>query len=222
MNILHAQTDPTLLARLKTMLGSAHRADIAVGYLFISGFNAVAEELGKLEKVRVLVGRADRATLDEVASGLQQAEALAARVEGDELVRPSARAALGAQAVRTVAEGVARLPQDEEAQRGVARLHDLIADGRLEIKTYPKSTLHAKAYLCWYKGHAEPGAAIVGSSNFTLAGFEGNTELNVRLTGGDAVDALSWEHEPHGSAAGDHAGVAGTALHAGREPGPLF
>ena len=51
MNILHATTDPTLITRLRQMLGSAERADIAVGYLFISGFSAVAEELGRLEKV---------------------------------------------------------------------------------------------------------------------------------------------------------------------------
>ena len=164
------------------LVGSA-RADIAVGYLFLSGFNAVAPELERLDKVRVLVGRTDKATLDEVASGLQQAEALQARVDGDDLVRRSARAALGAQAARTIGEGVARLPQDTASVAGVARLHDLIACGHLEIKTYPKGMLHAKAYLCWYRDNPEPGAAIVGSSNFTLAGFSGNTELNVRVTG---------------------------------------
>ena len=60
----------------------------------------------------------------------------------------------------------------------------MIAAGRVEVRAYLRSRLHAKAYLCWYqKGHAEPGAAVVGSSNFTLAGFTGNTELNVRVTG---------------------------------------
>ena len=38
MNILHATTEPSLLQRLKEMLGSSARADIAVGYFFISGF----------------------------------------------------------------------------------------------------------------------------------------------------------------------------------------
>ncbi len=183
MNILHAHTDPPLVERLTTMLDSSVRADIAVGYLFMSGFNAVAPQLERLDKVRVLVGRTDRATLDEVASGLQQAEALRARVEGDGLVQRSARSAIGARATRTIGEGVARLPQDAASERGVACLRDLIAAGRLELKTYPKGMLHAKAYLCWYRDHAEPGAAIVGSSNFTLAGFTGNTELNVRVTG---------------------------------------
>src|SRR4051794_19928017 len=109
------------------MLYSADRADIAVGYLFVSGFNAVAEQLAQLEKVRVLVGRVDRQTLDEVARGVQQAEALRARVEDDGLVRRSGRNALGAQAVQTIAEGVARLPQTDDEQVGVCRLSDMIS-----------------------------------------------------------------------------------------------
>jgi HKD family nuclease len=183
MNILHAGTDPTLLARLKSMLHSAHTADMAVGYLFISGFGAVAEELARLEKVRVLVGRTDRATLDEVAGGLQHAETLRARLDTDGLVRRSARVAFGVQSVKQIGEGVARMAQSGESETAVCRIRDLIAAGRLEVKSYPKGVLHAKAYLCWYENHAEVGAAIVGSSNFTLAGFSGNTELNVRVTG---------------------------------------
>jgi len=182
-HILHAHTDPSLVERLKVMLAGSARADIAVGYLFLSGLNAVAPELERLDKVRVLVGRTDKAALDAVASGLRQAEAVQARVDGDGLMQRSARATLGAQAARTIGEGVARLPQDDDAVAGVARLRDLIAAGRREIKTYPKGMLHAKAYLCWYRDSPEPGAAIVGSSNFTLAGFSGKTELNVRVIG---------------------------------------
>src|SRR5262245_36288198 len=111
MNILHATSDPTLLQRLKLMLAGSRAADIAVGYLFISGFNAVAEELAGLDQVRVLVGRTDRPTLEEVARGLHQAEALRARLDGDGLVRRAARAGIGDQAVRTIGETVARLAQ---------------------------------------------------------------------------------------------------------------
>ena len=39
MNILHATIEPSLLARLKQMLSSAGRVALAVGYLFIPGFN---------------------------------------------------------------------------------------------------------------------------------------------------------------------------------------
>ena len=75
------------------------------------------------------------------------------------------------------------MPQTDESEAALTKLQGLVKSGLLEVRTYPKEFLHAKAYLCWYEGHAEPGAAIVGSSNFTLAGFVGNTELNVRVTG---------------------------------------
>lgn len=190
MNILHASTDPTFLERFKKMLKDSGRADIAVGYLFVSGFNAVAEELARLDAVRVLVGRTDRQTVEEVARGVRQADALRATMERETLIQRSARADVGAQAVATVAESIARLPQTDEEVAGLHRLRAMVASGKIIIRTYPRGMLHAKAYLCWYRDHAEPGGAIVGSSNFTLAGFTGNTELNVRVTGDTEMAAL--------------------------------
>ena len=191
MTILHATTDPDLLTRLKQMLGSANRADIAVGYFFVSGFGTVADELSRLGKVRILVGRTDRQTLEAVALGLQQQDALRARLNADSTVQRSQREVLSHDAVNEIATGVSVLPQTEDSQQSVAKLRDMIGAGFLEIRAYPKELLHAKAYLCWYDSHAEPGAAIVGSSNFTLAGFTGNTELNVRVTGDAEMAELS-------------------------------
>ena len=198
MNILHATTDPTLLERLKEMLGSSARADIAVGYFFISGFGAVADDLARLDKVRILVGRTDRQVLEEVALGLQQTQALEARIEADSLVQRRQRDEIAQQAVARISEGVSVLPQESGTESAVSKLRDMVAVKRVEMRAYLRSPLHAKAYLCWYD-HAEPGAAVVGSSNLTLAGFTGNTELNVRVTGdaemaalGDWFDAL-WE-----------------------------
>ena len=72
-------------------------------------------------------------------------------------------------------------------------MRQLVASSLMEIRTYPREFLRAKAYLCWYDNHAEPGAAIVGSSNFTLAGFTGNTELNVRVTAdAEMVELSGW------------------------------
>ncbi len=183
MNILHAMTDPDLLTRFREMLGSSARADIAVGYFFMSGFDAVADDLAQLDKVRILVGRTDRRVLEEVALALQQADALRARMDADSMVRRGQRAEIAQRAVANVSDGVAALPQTADSERAVTRLRDMITVNRVEVRAYLRSPLHAKAYLCWYEGHAEPGSAIVGSSNFTLAGFEGNTELNVRVTG---------------------------------------
>ena len=80
MNILHATTDPSLKDRLQQMLSSSERADIAVGYFFMSGFQAVADELARLQKVRILVGRTDRRVVEEVALALQQTQALESRL----------------------------------------------------------------------------------------------------------------------------------------------
>ncbi len=182
-NILHATTDPALLERLKEMFGSSARADIAVGFFFMSGFEAVADDLDRLERVRILVGRTDRQVFEEVAVGLQQADALAVRKQMDEVVRRSDRSGIARQSVEKVAEGVAALPQSGESEAAVAKLRDMVASRRVRVRAYVNSPLHAKAYLCWYDDHAEPGSAVVGSSNFTLAGFTGNTELNVRVTG---------------------------------------
>ena len=190
MNILHALTDPDLLTRLRGMLDSSARADIAVGYFFISGFGPVSEELSKLERVRILVGRADRPVLEAVAAGLQQPDALRSRLEADALVQRRERAAVAQDAVEHIADGVALLPQTNDSEHAVEALREMVASGRAEVRAYRRSTLHAKAYLCWYDDHGEPGAAVVGSSNLTLAGFSGNTELNVRVTGDAEMAAL--------------------------------
>ena len=85
---------------------------------------------------------------------------------------------------------MAVLPQETGSEEAVSKLRDMVALGKVEVRAYLRSPLHAKAYLCWYEGHAEPGSAVVGSSNLTLAGFTGNTELNVRVTGDAEMSAL--------------------------------
>ena len=113
-----------------------------------------------------------------------------ARLDADSLVQRRQRDEIAQQAVARISEGVAVLPQEWGTESAVSRLRDMVAVKRVEVRAYLRSPLHAKAYLCWYDNHAEPGAAVVGSSNLTLAGFEGNTELNVRVTGDAEMSAL--------------------------------
>ncbi len=190
MTILNAHTEPDLLTRLRQMLGSAARADIAVGYFFMSGFGQVADDLAKLRMTRILIGRADQPTVEAVAAGLRQADALRSQLDADQTIPRSQRQAIADEAVSGVARSVAAMSQTDASQGVVEKLRQLVASGLLEVRAYPRGFLHAKAYLCWYDSHAEPGAAIVGSSNFTLAGFTGNTELNVRVTGDDEMATL--------------------------------
>lgn len=175
------------------MLRDSAQADIAVGYFFISGFDAIADPLGNVDRIRILVGRTDRHVFEEVAAGIQQLDALREQSSHDRVVGRTDAADLASQAVGMVAEGVAALPQTDGAENAVVRLRDMIRSGQVNIRAYSRDPLHAKAYLCWYDDHAEPGAAVVGSSNFTLAGFHGNTELNVRVTGdAEMADLGAW------------------------------
>jgi HKD family nuclease len=138
-----------------------------------------------------LVGRADKKVLEEVALGLQQAEALKARLEFDQTMRRSELQQAAEQVVNDIGRGVSQMPQTQGSEQAITKLRDLVTAGKIEVHAYLKGSLHAKAYLCWYpKGSVDPGSAIVGSSNFTLAGFTGNTELNVRVTGDSEMQAL--------------------------------
>ena len=138
------------------MLDSSARADIAVGYFFMSGFGAVSQELARLDKVRILVGRADRQVIEAMAAGLQQPEALRVRLEADGLVPRRERAALAQDSVDRIADGVSLLPQTKDSQVAVNRLRTWSTRAKAEVRAYRRSPLTAKAYLCWYDDHAEP------------------------------------------------------------------
>ena len=144
MTTLHASTDPDLLTRLKEMLGSANRADIAVGYFFMSCFEAVADELSHLNRTRILVGRTDRPTLEAVAAGLQQPRPLQAHLDAIRTIPRRQREAAANDAASGISGGIASLAQTDETQAAVERLQGLVISGLLEVRAYPREFLHAK------------------------------------------------------------------------------
>jgi len=68
------------------------------------------------------------------------------------------------------------LPFKPEFKEVVDFLGKYIQTGRIKIKLYKKSFLHAKCYIIG--SEAENAIGIIGSSNFTRNGLLGNTELN--------------------------------------------
>lgn len=73
-------------------------------------------------------------------------------------------------------EDLSVLPFKPEFKEVVEFLHKYIETGRIKIKLYKKSFLHAKCYIIG--AEAENAIGIIGSSNFTRNGLSGNTELN--------------------------------------------
>ncbi len=54
---------------VRPLLGQSERAHFAVGYFFLSGFKAIAQELEKVQEVRLLIGNtSDHATVEQLPS----------------------------------------------------------------------------------------------------------------------------------------------------------
>ncbi|HEY2589793.1 MAG TPA: helicase-related protein [Tepidisphaeraceae bacterium] len=145
----------SLLARSR-----ACPVDIASAYFTVSGYRLLKEALTELGAFRLLLGKEPEAAPD---LGL----------------RPRADAALRAE--------LAGLALDKATLALVEELIQFLKEEKVEVRLYDKGFLHAKAYLFHqdrvgpgnYADRMRPFAAIVGSSNFTGPGLEGNKELNL-------------------------------------------
>ena len=196
-----------LVDHIRRILPGSQAARFAVGYFFLSGLEAVADQLANVRELRLLIGNtSSRETIEQIAEGycrLQQvqnaAEAMAYPRHADVDLSVAATAA-------NVGHAAALLDQTDAAERLVGTLVRLIEEGRLQVRVYTHGRLHAKAYVFDYgpiydaSGNPLPreekGIAVVGSSNFTLAGVASNTELNVLVHGNDNHAALTrWFEE---------------------------
>lgn len=175
-----------LAPEIRNLLADSTRAHFAVGYFFLSGFQAIAAQIPHLEQLRLLIGNVtDRQTIEQLAEGTHHLETIQHTVRRQRMA--------GAQADRIRAETAASIQatlelmdQTDEAQELALSLANLIAQGQVQVRVYTRGRLHAKAYLFDFdpaRIHAQKGAAIVGSSNLSLGGVTHNTELNVRVFG---------------------------------------
>ena len=195
MTILHAHSDPQFTERLRSVLAEAnaqpHSVDIAVGYFYLSGFTQVADLLAtRPGQVRILIGRTDTPTRSEIASGYNPREP----AEGYHAAQNRREeAAARDETVDNVSRNAAAQAQDDASEAGIKSLAQLIAGGKVDVRAYVKDRMHAKAYIGYTGLESAPGTAIIGSTNFSRAGFTGNTELNYPVThGGDISEVCQW------------------------------
>ena len=195
MTILHAHSDPDFTSQLRAVLadanGQPHSVDIAVGYFYLSGFRAVSDLLANRPgQVRLLLGRTDRPTQQEIAAGYNPLE-----LSDQDRAIPNLREERIArdETVANVGRSAALQPQDDANAAGIETLAALIAGGQVAVRAYLKERMHAKAYIGYTGLQANPGTAIIGSTNFSASGFAGNTELNYPVThSGDVCEVKEW------------------------------
>ncbi|MCM1154006.1 MAG: phospholipase D-like domain-containing protein [Roseburia sp.] len=164
-----------LYSRFSTILNSNTQFfDILVGYFRTSGFFKMQNAMESVEKIRILVGlNVDKYTVKiidkanmELAYGApttkQAKESFSDSVENEfETVDPTSK-----------------------VEQGVRTFIEWLKNGKVELRMYMESPIHAKVYIMRKDMEKTPdtfGSVITGSSNFSEAGLQNNLEFNVEL-----------------------------------------
>lgn len=175
-------TNQTLQGALANALTSADKVDIATGFFYFSGFQALVREL-KDKKLRILVGlEVDPELISQIS---QYAK------EGDEdLTRwqprrqTTSRTVLRDNYMKSLVGVVndSDIFDSEDSVDAYDIYREKIENGTLEIRKTIVDN-HAKLYLVHNKPEDSqkgdfPGTVFMGSSNFTYKGLVGQGELN--------------------------------------------
>jgi len=186
----------SLLNRIESYIPMSKSLKIATGYFFIKGFNHLINKLDKLENIDIIIGNSsNKETIEEIALGYRYLDDAAEEIESnDKKLTKRAKEPLIETTKSDVRLSIETSEVTDENEMTLKRLADFIKEKKLRLKVYLKNKLHSKAYIFDYKKQlfdangkpvnvVEDGVAIVGSSNFTLAGLTHNTELNVLIEG---------------------------------------
>jgi hypothetical protein len=183
-----------LAPEIKAFLSDSIRAHFAVGYFFLSGFEVIAEHIPELECLRLLIGNVtNRQTAEQLVEGYLHLETSRRAIRRERMAGAQTRF-IRTETTNSIKTTLELMDQTDDAQALILSLADLISQGKVQVKVYTRGRLHAKAYIFDFdpdRIRAQKGAAIVGSSNLSLAGVTHNTELNVRVFGDGNHEELS-------------------------------
>lgn len=150
-NLIIDNSKLKLFEELDKILREQKSIDVATAYFNIAGFQLIKDSLTGAQKFRLLIGSAP-----------QTSEKQPDIFQPEEDYKKNFRRDLEDEVFEKV------------KKETVVLLINLLRNPDWEIRLYDKGFLHGKAYIF-------DKLAIVGSSNFTYAGFTSNTELNAVL-----------------------------------------
>lgn len=167
---------------IRAVLPQADVARFAVGYLFLSGLEALGKDLDTIRELRLLIGNtSNKETIELLAEGYRRLEPVRDRIEANRYAKKTEQRRRMDATAENLRDTLEVMDQTDEAEDLTAALLRMIEEKRLKVRVYVKGRLHAKAYIFdWSQPNpGNRGLAIVGSSNLSLAGIQDNTELNV-------------------------------------------
>lgn len=188
----------TLVDHIITLLPDASVARFAVGYLFLSGLEALGTQLSGLTELRLLIGNtSNRETIELLAEGRRRLELVQERLEQTRYAKRSELRRRADETASNLRETIEVMDQTDDAEALAKTLLDMLEQGRIKVRVYTRGRMHAKAYIFdWTQPNpGNRGIAVVGSSNLSLAGIRDNTELNVLVhDNSNPLDAASGNH----------------------------
>ena len=150
--------------------------DIATGYFDVGALTRLDGEWQKLEKIRILMGKdVTKKTKETLVTAISEHLAFSFDEEKEKY--------------------------SNEFLRGVPDIIEAIRSGKIECRVFSPKKFHAKMYITHSRFDIVNPVALVGSSNFTVAGISKNIELNVRIEDSGRVAELQewfehfWEHD---------------------------
>lgn len=179
--------DQKLVEALSTTLETSYKADFCIGYFNLRGWKQIDKYIENMQgtannQCRLLIGM----------QKLPEEELM-------ELFSDSTDSYLDR---KTTLEIKNRLMDNFKKQliigapsnsdeAGLKKLVSQLKEGKVRVKLYLRTSLHAKLYLMYRKDPISPTVGYLGSSNLTFSGLRGQGELNVDVLDYDACNKLS-------------------------------
>ena len=180
---------------LKKELKNSKSADFVVGWFFLTGLKEFQKEIDGLEKLRILAGsRTNKATAEIMMLSERYERAVNKSLEDKKFLEKEDIKKILDKEAEEICKHISTINPSKENKDFIKWLFLKLKEGKIEIRIYPKETLHAKLYLL--NQDKNKGVAFVGSSNLSLSGVSLNTELNVALEDEDNYQFLkNWFEE---------------------------
>lgn len=194
-SIIDNKKDNLLVTEVNRMLDTAEFSSMAVGYFYLSGFEAIREKLDKVKNLRLVIGtRTNRSTVEELIKGHRTEKYITETLRKEQRLNEKQRKESVSHTELEYKNDLSYMEQNEDNRVGLSALWELIRDGRVDIRVYTRGVLHSKAYIFDApEGQMVDGVAIVGSSNLSISGLRNNSELNVKVTNqNDYQDVKKW------------------------------